>query len=130
MNTGQLSVINGKGGKDRIVYISEQTIEQLIAWRKRQVREWGISDYVFSNRKCNQLVARDVREMVTKYADKSGITKRVSPHVLRHSAASSLLRKSKNIRLVQKALGHADLSTTMIYTHVVDEDLKEAMIAL
>ena len=76
------------------------------------------------------LVDRDVREMVTKYAEKAGIAKRISPHVLRHTFATELLRQSKNIRLVQKALGHSDLSTTMIYTHIVDSDLKEAMMDL
>jgi site-specific recombinase XerD len=129
-NSGQLSVINGKGNKDRIVYISSETITSLSNWRNRQVSEWGISSYVFSNRKCLMLIDRDVREMVTKYAEKAGISKRVSPHVLRHTFATELLRQSKNIRIVQKALGHSDLSTTMIYTHVVDDDMRDAMIAL
>lgn len=127
---GRITVINGKGNKDRILFVSEETLSSLLAWKERQAKTWGKSSYVFSNRKCSKLVARDVREMITNYAKKAEITKHVSPHVLRHTFATNLLRKSKNIRLVQKALGHADLSTTMIYTHIVDEDYEQAMKAL
>ena len=59
-----------------------------------------------------------------------GIAKNVYPYLLRHTFATDLHRESKNIRLVQKTLGHADLSTTMIYTHVYDEEVEEAMKSL
>lgn len=65
--------------------------------------------------------------MVVNYAEKAGITKKISPHTLRHSFGTDLLRDTKNIRLVQKALGHSDLSTTMIYTHIVDDELEDAL---
>ncbi len=65
--------------------------------------------------------------MVSRYSEKAGITKRVSPHTFRHTFASDLLRATKNIRLVQKALGYEDLSTTMIYTHIVDEEFEDAL---
>jgi len=70
-----------------------------------------------------------LRRMVKKRAHKAGVTEpeKVSPHTFRHTFATDLYRETKNIRLVQKALGHSDLSTTMIYTHVVDEELEEAM---
>ena len=61
---------------------------------------------------------------------KAGITKDVHPHMLRHTYATELYRATKDIRLVQKALGHAQLSSTMIYTHIVDDDLETAMRAL
>ena len=65
--------------------------------------------------------------MVKRYAKKAGINKDISPHTLRHTFATDLLRETKNIRLVQKALGHSDISTTMVYTHIVDEELEGAL---
>jgi len=86
--------------------------------------------HVFSTLKGQRESNRYVQQMVKRYAKDAGIAKRVSPHVLRHSLATDLYRESSNIRLVQKALGHADLSTTMIYTHVYDEDVRVAMQSL
>lgn len=128
--SGRLIVLNGKGSKDRILFLSEDTLNILSKWKERQFSIWGKTKYVFSNRNCNQLVQRDVREMIEIYSKKAGIEKQVSPHTLRHTFATELLRKSKNIRMVQKALGHSDLSTTMIYTHIVDDDFEQAMKAL
>lgn len=125
--TGQLKVVEGKGKKDRILWLSEDTLSILTIWKERQFKELGKVDYVFTNREGKQLVDRDIREMIVNYAKKAGITKDISPHTLRHSFATDLLRETKNIRLVQKALGHADLSTTMIYTHIVDDEFEEAM---
>ena len=70
---------------------------------------------------------RDMRAMVKRRAQKVGLTKDVHPHMLRHTFATDLYRVTKDIRLVQKTLGHADLSTTMIYTHLVDDDVAHAM---
>ncbi len=70
---------------------------------------------------------RYVRAMVKRYARKAGITKGIHPHFLRHSFATGFLRETHNIRLVQKALGHANLATTQVYTHIVDEELEEAL---
>jgi integrase/recombinase XerD len=65
--------------------------------------------------------------MVKRYAAKAGIEKNVHPHTLRHSFATDLYRETSKIRLVQKALGHSNLATTQIYTHIVDEELEDAM---
>ena len=65
--------------------------------------------------------------MVKRRADKAGIVKDVHPHLLRHTFATEFYRQTKDIRLTQKMLGHADLSTTMIYTHIVDADAENAM---
>ncbi|MBM7869225.1 integrase/recombinase XerD [Clostridium pascui] len=125
--TGQLKVVEGKGSKDRILWISDEMIEELRLWKEKQVEKLGKCEFVFTNRDKGQLKDRDVREMVANYADKAGITKKISPHVLRHTYATDLLRATKNIRLVQKALGHSDLSTTMIYTHIVDDEYEDAL---
>ena len=75
------------------------------------------------------LVTRYLRLMVANLAGKAGISKHIHPHTLRHTFATDLLRKTKNLRLVAKALGHSDKSigTTMIYTHIVDDEMEEAM---
>ena len=75
----------------------------------------------------NKMNPRYIQDMVKRYAKKAGINKDISPHTLRHTFATDLLRETKNIRLVQKALGHSDISTTMVYTHIVDEELEGAL---
>lgn len=132
---GILNVFEGKGKKDRNLYVRNEAIEFLEEWKKRQIKilkEKGINnkpEYVFTTLKGNKLSSRYIREMIYKYTDKAGIHKErnISPHTLRHTFATDLYKKSKDIRKVQKALGHSDLSTTMIYTHVVDSDLEDAM---
>jgi integrase/recombinase XerD len=68
--------------------------------------------------------------MVKRYAARAGIEKDIHPHTLRHSFATDLYRQTANIRLAQKALGHANLATTQIYTHIVDEELEGALRSL
>jgi Site-specific recombinase XerD len=125
--TGQLKVVEGKGKKDRIIWIDEDTVTMLEQWKERQFNELGRQEYVFTNRNGKQLVARDIREMIVNYSTKAGIEKHVTPHTLRHSFASDLLRATDNIRKVQKALGHSSISTTQVYTHIVDSELEQAM---
>ncbi len=124
--TGQLKVVAGKGDKDRILWINDDMLQELCNWRKDQSETIGKSEYVFSTRECKRLKDSDIRQMLYKYSQKA-LNKRISPHILRHTYATDLLRETKNIRLVQKALGHADLSTTMIYTHIVDDELENAL---
>lgn len=125
--TGQLKVVEGKGLKDRILWLDEQTLTMLGKWKQRQFREWGESELVFTTRTLRQLDGKAVRSMIKTYSDKAGIKKHITTHSLRHTFASDLLRDTKNIRIVQKALGHADISSTQIYTHIVDEELEEAL---
>lgn len=125
--TGQLKVVEGKGSKDRILWISESIMEELRNWKEKQSEKLSICEYVFTTNSKKKLDDRNVRRMVGEYSQKAGITKNISPHTFRHTFASDLLRSTKNIRLVQKALGHEDLSTTMIYTHIVDDELEDAL---
>lgn len=125
--TGQLKVVQGKGHKDRILWISESTLETLRVWRIKQTDKLGECEYVFTTNTKKQLDNKNVRKMVTDYSIKAGITKNVTPHTLRHTYATDLLRATKNIRLVQKALGHSDISTTMIYTHIIDDEFEDAL---
>ena len=128
LNSGKVMVRQGKGAKDRTLWTGEANIEALTAWRERQARECsGDPGVVFSTREGETLDPSYVRKMVKRYGRRAGIAKTISPHTLRHSFASDLLRQNPNIRIVQKALGHANLATTQIYTHIVDEELEGAL---
>lgn len=125
MLTCRLVVREGKGAKDRVLWISDDLRDLIGRWLERR----PTSPWLFPTRDGGQLDTRYLRTMVKHYAAKAGVSEaeRVSPHVLRHTFATNLLRETKNIRLVQKALGHSDLSTTMVYTHVFDEELERAL---
>lgn len=125
--TGQLKVVQGKGAKDRILYIDDEIIEMMQEWKERQFKEWGKTERVFTTRNLKQLDGKAVRKMIKTYSDKAGIEKDITTHSLRHTFATDLLRDTKNIRIVQKALGHSDIGTTQIYTHIVDDELEDAM---
>jgi|AntDeeMinimDraft_5_1070356.scaffolds.fasta_scaffold16731_1 integrase/recombinase XerD len=154
---GKLKVEEGKGRKDRQLWLGEKTLNLLGEWRERQSRVLEEKDrenndnLVFTTLTGNKLNQVNIRKMVYRYAEKAGIQeevtkhyrdkednkleatyqeKKVTPHTLRHTFATDLYRDTKDIRQVQKALGHSDLSTTMIYTHLVDEDLQRDMQAL
>jgi len=124
---GSLKVIQGKGAKDRVLYINDNLLEDLKIWKKRQFKEWGKTEYVFTTRTLNKLDGKAVRKMIKTYSDKANINKNITTHTLRHTFATDLLRATNNIRQVQKALGHSDISTTQIYTHITDSELENAM---
>ena len=126
LDTGRVRIRDGKGGKDRMVWIPEDLCDLLGEWLER--RPECEADWMFPTRTGKQTNPRSIRRMVKNYADKAGISEadEVSPHTLRHTFATTLYKRTCNIRLVQKALGHADLSTTMIYTRIVDNDLEAA----
>lgn len=125
--TGQLKVVQGKGSKDRIIYISIDTVQMLQEWRERQFEEWGNSNLVFTTRTLKEIDGKAVRKMIKTYCDKAGIDKDITTHSFRHTFASDLLRKTKNLIIVQRALGHEDIGSTQVYTHIVDDELEEAM---
>jgi integrase/recombinase XerD len=113
--------IRGKGEKDRIVLFDEETKELLEEYLL--VRGYQ-SDYLFVNRSGNHLTPRYIQMMIKDYATVAGIKKRVTPHILRHSFATHLLKNGVDIRAIQQLLGHANLSTTQIYTSVDMHTLK------
>lgn len=125
--SGQLMVRQGKGKKDRAVWLNDTDLELLRAWKARRP---VAHEQLFTTLKGTPINDRDLREMVKRRARKAGIGKDVHPHLLRHTFATDLYRATTDIRLVQKTLGHADISTTMLYTHLVDEAVAHAMRAL
>lgn len=127
LTTGRLKVVQGKGSKDRMLWVSETVLDALRGYRERQNELLGDMDYVFATRTGKAMDGKAIRKMIQTYAKKVGIEKRISTHTLRHTFATDILRETKNLRIVQKALGHADISTTQIYTHIVDDELEMAM---
>lgn len=125
--------VRGKGSKLRVVFLSNQAKH----WLKKylEVRK-DMSRYLFTNhdkagtkrnkQKDDQgLTPRTVQRIVQKYAKLAGITKKITPHVLRHSFATDLLQNGADIRSVQTMLGHSSITTTQIYTHITDKQLRE-----
>ncbi len=125
MQTCRLIVREGKGAKDRVLWISDELRDLIGGWLQRRPE----SEWLFPARNGGQVQTRYLRALVKRLARKAAVAEaeKVSPHTLRHTFATDLLRATKNIRLVQKALGHASLASTMIYTHIVDEELEEAL---
>lgn len=120
----------GKGSKERAVPIGEPVIEHLRLWivedRPKQVRGTA-SEYVFPGRRPERPLTRQAAfKIVRKLALLAGITRDISPHKLRHSFATHLVRGGADLRSVQVMLGHADLRTTEIYTHVDDQHLRDS----
>ena len=105
--------------------LTETCIAEIGKWLER----WPESSYLFPTRDGGRLSTRYLRQLVSRLADRAELaeSEKVSPHTLRHTFATDLYRETKNLRLVQKALGHASIQTTEIYTHVVDEELEEAL---
>ena len=126
-------VVRGKGQKDRPIFISEAAADRIAEYLGSRTDSLPA---LFLNNSKNQqsvdtsgnfrrLTPRSVERIVEKYARMAGITKHVSPHTLRHSFATDLLMNGADLRSVQSLLGHADVSTTQIYTHVTDAHLRE-----
>jgi site-specific recombinase XerD len=129
LQTGKTNVIEGKGAKDRNVWLPDGVLTELREWESRRVNAVGDCDLLFPTQKGTGVATSHVRRSVKRYARQAGLPEvaRVSPHTLRHTFATRLYKQTSDIRLVQKALGHSDVSTTMIYTHIVDDDLSSAM---
>ena len=124
-------MVRGKGQKDRPIFISEQAatwVQAYIDKRQDTTRPLFVR---YSGRKAvdlsgnfHRLTARSIQRLVARYALMAGITKHVSPHTLRHSFATDLLMNGADLRSVQAMLGHSNIATTQIYTHVTDPHLR------
>lgn len=124
-------LITGKGNKQRYVPIHESLREVLITYlnfaRNELLKDSDeIVDNLFVNHRGGPLTSRGVRDILKNLVNETGLNVKISPHVLRHSFATHMLDYGADLRSVQKLLGHENLSTTQIYTHVSKEKLKES----
>ena len=123
--------VTGKGSKERLVPISESAIKELNYWflDRREMRiKSGNEDYVFLNRWGSKLTRTMILIMIKRQAVSAGITKTISPHTLRHSFATALLKGGADLRVIQSLLGHEHISTTEIYTHLDDRMIREEVL--
>jgi site-specific recombinase XerD len=125
-------MVRGKGQKDRPVFIGEATagrVEDYLAARIDNLPPLFLSysrnNVTTTTGDYRRLTPRSIQRIITHYAKLAGITKHVSPHTMRHSFATDLLMNGADLRSVQSMLGHSNISTTQIYTHVTNEHLRE-----
>ena len=125
-------MVRGKGQKDRPIFISDEAAESIQRYMNKRsdtlaplfIRYSGSQD-ITNDGEFKRLTPRSVQRMIANYARKAGITKKVTPHTLRHSFATDLLMNGADLRSVQSMLGHSNIATTQIYTHVTNPHLKK-----
>ncbi len=119
--------IRGKGEKVRVVFLSDSAKDAIRAYLKnrKDMDEPLFIQYSRNGAKGNRLTPRSIERIVKYYAIKAGISKKVTPHIIRHSFATDLLSNGADIRSVQMMLGHANIATTQIYTHITDKQLRD-----
>ncbi len=126
LNIGYVRCL-GKGRKERIVPIGKKardTVKKYCAGTRKKILKGEVHSVLFLNRFGKKMSRQAIWKLIKQYALKSGITKEVKPHTLRHSFATHLLEHGADLRSVQEMLGHADIATTQIYTHVDKERLR------
>lgn len=114
----------GKGGKERIVPLGEVAIDALKTYLAKIRRRLPVNGSVFVGPQGKPLTRQRVWQLIRKYTRLAGIQKKITPHTFRHSFATHLLERGADLRVVQELLGHADIATTQIYTHVSRDHLK------
>ncbi|MDF9866864.1 integrase/recombinase XerD [Bacilli bacterium PM5-3] len=128
LNDKYLKIV-GKGNKERIIPLNDAIVEVLenyLLQTRRDILDLNYSDYLFVNAKGDPITRQGFFKIVKKHCLKANITKNVSPHTLRHSFATHLLNNGVDLRSVQVLLGHSDISTTQIYTHVNSDYIKKS----
>ena len=120
--------VMGKGKKERVIPLSDITIKYLdlyINEYRNYILKDKLSDYLFVNYNGNKMSRQGFFKILNELCDKSGIKKEISPHIIRHSFATHLLNNGADLRIIQELLGHENISTTEIYSHVSNEKIKD-----
>lgn len=124
-------LVRGKGNKERLVPVSNKAIADFKRWffdRNLMKIKPGEDDYVFLNRRGAHLTRTMILIMVKRQAEEAGIKKTISPHTFRHSFATALLQGGADLRSIQAMLGHEKIDTTLVYTHISNEQLRKAIL--
>ena len=124
-------LVRGKGKKERLVPVSNKAIADLKRWffdRNLMKIKPGEDDYVFLSRRGAHLTRTMILIMVKRQAEEAGIKKTISPHTFRHSFATALLQGGADLRSIQAMLGHEKIDTTLVYTHISNEQLRKAIL--
>jgi integrase/recombinase XerD len=127
MNQGVTRVL-GKGNRERLIPLGEEAVRWLrafISGARNDILLDRSTDYLFPTRRGDRMTRQAFWHIIKRYARKAGVDRELSPHTLRHAFATHLLNHGADLRVVQMLLGHSDLSTTQIYTHVARERMKE-----
>lgn len=127
LNQGVVRV-TGKGGRERLIPLGEESLEwlqQFIAGPREEILLEKQTEYVFPTRRGDHMTRQAFWHIIKRYTQRANIQQALSPHTLRHAFATHLLNHGADLRVVQMLLGHSDLSTTQIYTHVARERLRE-----
>jgi integrase/recombinase XerD len=126
-NQGVLRIV-GKGDRERLIPLTDESqrwIRDFIDGPRMEILLERQTDYLFPTRRGDRMTRQAFWHIIKRYAEKAGVRKKMSPHSLRHAFATHLLNHGADLRVVQLLLGHSDLSTTQIYTHVARERLKD-----
>jgi integrase/recombinase XerD len=126
-NQGVLRIV-GKGDRERLIPLGEESqrwLKDFIEGSRMEILLERQTDYLFPTRRGDRMTRQAFWHIIKRYADKASIRKNLSPNSLRHAFATHLLNHGADLRVVQLLLGHSDLSTTQIYTHVARERLKD-----
>jgi len=114
--------VTGKGSRQRFCYLTDSAVEALERYLEKRPPK---PEALFLNKNLTRLSAVSVRSIVNKHINKAAISKRISPHSIRHSFATIMLSRGCDLRSIQEFLGHKDISTTQIYTHISARRLKD-----
>jgi len=126
-NQGVLRIV-GKGDRERLIPLGEESqrwLRDFIDGPRMEILLERQTDYLFPTRRGDRMTRQAFWHIIKRYAEKAGVRQKMSPHSLRHAFATHLLNRGADLRVVQLLLGHSDLSTTQIYTHVARERLKD-----
>jgi len=126
-NQGVIRIV-GKGNRERLIPLGDEAVRWLAEFVRGPRTEILLerqTDYLFPTRRGDRMTRQAFWHIIKRYARKAGVQKELSPHTLRHAFATHLLNRGADLRVVQMLLGHSDLSTTQIYTHVARERMKE-----
>ncbi len=127
LNQGVLRIV-GKGNRERLIPLGEEAVRWLTEFTRGPRNEILLdrtTDYLFPTRRGDRMTRQAFWHIIKRYARKAGVERDLSPHTLRHAFATHLLNHGADLRVVQMLLGHSDLSTTQIYTHVARERMKD-----